>query len=103
MFPNDAILSFKIGAQVMMIKNHKDGLYHNGSIGVIHEMSEDEDGNEVVVVIIDDVLVDVTKEQREVFEPSLNKSTNAIEYESMGMFTQYPFRLGRAVTIHKSQ
>jgi hypothetical protein len=66
----------------MMIKNHKDGVYHNGSIGLIHEMGEDDDGNEVVVVSIDDVLIDVTKEQREVFEPLLNKKTNAIEYES---------------------
>lgn len=103
MFPNDALLSFKVGAQVMMIKNHKDGLYHNGSIGKIHEMSVDEEGNEIVVVSIDDSLVDVTKEQREVFEPLLNKQTNTIEYESKWIFTQYPFRLWRAVTIHKSQ
>ena len=56
-----------------------------------------------MVISIDDILVEVVKEQWEVFEPKLNKQSQTIEYESMGTFIQYPFRLGRAVTIHKSQ
>jgi hypothetical protein len=76
-----------------MIKNHKDGLYHNGSIGMIKSLGEDEDGNETVEVEIDGEYMDVTKEQWEVFEPILNKSNQTIEYESKGTFVQYPFRL----------
>lgn len=103
MHPNDAVLTFKVWAQIMMIKNHKDWLYHNGSIGMIKSLGEDENGDETVEVEIDGEYIDVTKEQWEVFEPILNKSNQTIEYESKGTFVQYPFRLWRAVTIHKSQ
>ena len=39
----------------------------------------------------------------EMFRFALNKSTQKIESKSAGTFTQYPFKLAWAVTIHKAQ
>lgn len=103
MFPNDQELHFKVGAQVMMIKNHKDGNRYNGSIWIIKRLETDEDGEEQVIVTIDWVEYTVTQEQRDVFEPSYNEDEQTIEYNSIWRFNQYPFRLWWAITIHKSQ
>jgi len=103
MFPNEHTLTYKIWAQVMMIKNNKDWLRYNGSIGVISDVIEDTDGGENVIVNIDGVDHAVTQEPRDVHEPRYNEEEKSIEYRTIGTFTQYPFKLGRAITIHKSQ
>lgn len=103
MFPNEQHLTYKIGAQVMMIKNNKDWLRYNGSIGVISDVLEDTDWVENIIVNIDGVDHAVTQEPRDVHEPWYNEEEKSIEYRTIGTFTQYPFKLGRAITIHKSQ
>lgn len=86
-----------------MIKNEKAGLRHNGSIGTIVDMTTDKDGHECVCVSVHGNEVQVGKEPRDVFEPTFNAETQSIDYKVIGTFTQYPFQLGWAVTIHKSQ
>ena len=75
----------------------------NGSVGRIEAVEEDEEGEEVVQIRLQEKgrLISVYPHTWEVFRFSL-KDKNIVS-ESVGTFTQYPFRLAWAVTIHKSQ
>lgn len=102
-FPAAPELAFKIGAQVMMLSNDKDGRWVNGSLGLVQDVRRDSDQTEYIVIRLQDQdePVAVTKHTWEVFQFALSDSQ--IESEPIGTFTQYPFRLAWAVTIHKSQ
>lgn len=101
-FPAELDLRLKIGAQVMFIKNdsEKSKRYFNGKIGVVQELTEDK----IFVQCKDDPEpIEVGKEKWENIRYSLDKSSQQINEEVMGSFTQYPLRLAWAITIHKSQ
>ena len=102
-YPTSTDLSFKIGAQIMMLNNDKDGRWVNGSLGVIKDIEQGVDGEDYVLVRLHDEkqTVEVIPHTWEVYRFSL--AGNEIMAESAGTFTQYPFRLAWAVTIHKSQ
>lgn len=101
-FPNDEVLTFKVGAQVMFIKNDSspEKRYYNGKIGKIIHL----DNNEVVVHCPDDDFnIETTPEIWENINYTVNPETKAITEDIMGTFTQMPLRLAWAITIHKSQ
>ncbi|MDE1900738.1 MAG: AAA family ATPase [Alphaproteobacteria bacterium] len=102
-FPAAPDLSFKIGAQVMMLSNDKEGRWVNGSIGVVEDVRRDADAGQYAVVRLQDGEdpVAVFRHTWEVYRFALDGGQ--IQAESAGSFTQYPFRLAWAVTIHKSQ
>ncbi|MGO9004838.1 MAG: AAA family ATPase [Beijerinckiaceae bacterium] len=102
-FPAAPELSFKPGAQIMLLNNDRDGRWVNGSIGVIASVQEDESGREFVSVNLQDrdEAVKVYPHKWEVYHFVL--ADNQIQSEPVGTFEQYPFRLAWAVTIHKSQ
>lgn len=102
-FPTAVDLNYKIGAQIMMLNNDNEKRWVNGSIGVITGVKEDDEGAEYLTVRLQDHhgSVEVYPHSWEVYRFGLEDG--AIVSEPAGTFTQYPFRLAWAITIHKSQ
>ncbi len=103
-FPTATELQFKAGAQIMLLNNDSKKRWVNGSIGVIEAFRRDEEGEHYVEARLedgDDDLVRVYPYTWEVYRFTLEEG--AIVSEPVGAFTQYPFRLAWAITIHKSQ
>ncbi len=102
-YPTATDLQFKVGAQVMLLNNDQQRRWVNGSIGVIEAVREDEEGEEYLNIRLhdSDKLVSVYRHMWEVYRFSFDGA--AIVSEPAGTFSQYPFRLAWAVTIHKSQ
>lgn len=101
-FPADQTLVLKTGAQVMFIKNDPTGeqRFFNGKIAVVTKL-----GNDTVEVQLDGtgqkLLVEKYTWKNIRYMP--NPSTNEIEEEVIGTFTQFPVKLAWAITVHKSQ
>ena len=102
-YPTATELAFKEGAQVMMLNNDAAGRWVNGSIGTVESLEQDEEGADCLFVRLRDGedLVDVAPHTWDLVRFAL--SDGRIVSEPIGYFTQLPFRLAWAVTIHKSQ
>lgn len=98
--PAPRTLELKVGAQVMFLKNHASWV--NGTIGKILELS-----NQSARVRIEsgpfEGEVTVQKETWERVKYSWNSGQRRIDTMTVGTYTQLPFRLAWAVTIHKAQ
>jgi len=99
-YPAEELVQLKAGAQVMMIKNDPEKKYFNGKIGVVTKLED-----EIVHVQCKDepYAIEVKKEVWENIRYTLNPSTQQVEEDVMGTFSQFPLRLAWAITIHKSQ
>ncbi len=99
MYPAEASLVLREGAQVMFLKNDAIARrYFNGKIGVVKSLSK-----EKIVVDCDGEEIYVAMETWENSRYNLNRTDGKLEQETLGTFTQYPLRLAWAITIHKSQ
>ncbi|HRO76835.1 MAG TPA: helix-turn-helix domain-containing protein [Crocinitomicaceae bacterium] len=101
-YPIDADLTLKVGAQVMFIKNDLsfEKRYFNGKIGVIERL----DSDEISVHFPEEnksIIVDAYEWENVTFE--VNNDTNEIEEKVLGTFVHFPLKLAWAITIHKSQ
>ncbi|MBQ5424374.1 MAG: HRDC domain-containing protein, partial [Bacteroidales bacterium] len=102
MYPTDEVLTLKVGAQVMFIKNDSSPakLYYNGKIGRITEI----DDTKIMVLCKGDLSpIEVKEEKWENIQYVVNNETKEIEQNVIGEFIQYPLRLAWAITVHKSQ
>lgn len=101
-YPTDEVLEFKVGAQVMFIRNDTQSQrYFNGKLGQISRFGDD---GEVWVRCPDnpvEMLIGPVEWQNTKY--SLNEETKKIQENVVGTFTQYPLKLAWAITIHKSQ
>ncbi len=102
-FPTATALNFKIKAQIMLLNNDQKRRWVNGTVGVIEATKIDREGQQYLKVRLpaNDGLVSVYPYTWEIYRSTFD-GKNIIS-ESIGTFTQYPFRLAWAVTIHKSQ
>lgn len=101
-YPAEAILTLKVGARVMILRNDPERQYVNGSIGKVTAMLSDH----ILVTIEDDGLEKEVKLERYTWEQirfKYDEAKGMMESETTGTFTQIPVRLAWAVTIHKSQ
>lgn len=101
LFPLEAKLELKVGAQIMFIKNDISGkqLYFNGKIAKVSNLSQ----KEITVQFEDGTHHTLEKYTWENKRFKVNASTNEIEEEVLGEFKQYPIKLAWAITVHKSQ
>jgi len=101
-YPTDQELELKVGAQVMFVKNDisAEKRFYNGKIGKITNIDE----NTIEVQCPGDYLpIDVEKAEWSNAKYTLNETTQEIEEDVIGTFTQFPLKLAWAITIHKSQ
>jgi ATP-dependent DNA helicase PIF1 len=99
--PADDVLRFKVGAQIMMLNNDQGGRWVNGTIGRIVDVGEDRYGLVVAVEFPDGDCEEVTPYTWEATRPVVDGG--ALRREVIGTFSQLPFKLAWAITIHKSQ
>lgn len=102
LYPTDAALKLREGAQVMFVKNDPEKQFVNGTIGRIIELR-----SENAVVLVEETngkqrKITVTPLDWEIVRYKAG-ATGDIETESIGSFHQLPLRLAWGITIHKSQ
>ncbi len=101
-YPLEAVLELKVGAQIMFVKNDPsaDKHYFNGKMGVIESLS----GAEIMVHFPEEKKsIEVEKYEWENIRYTVNPVTKEIIEEVLGTFTHYPIKLAWAITVHKSQ
>lgn len=103
LFPTEAGLQLKLGAQVMMVKNDPQKKFVNGSIGKVVDMTDEkikvelEDRGQISRVEVEQMDWEIVKFKLKENDPS------QIETETIGTFCQFPLKPAWAITIHKSQ
>lgn len=92
-------LCLRIGAQVMFTRNDPFQRWANGTLGIVHSLTDD-----CIKVRFDNGLTqEVQKVQWESIEYEYDEQTKSSKKKIIGTITQYPLKLAWAITIHKSQ
>lgn len=99
--PVEEVLRFKVGAQVMMLNNDQGDRWVNGTLGRIIGVSGRVGQVEVEVEFRDGTVAEVGVNTWEATRPVVDGGS--LRHEVIGTFTQLPFKLAWAITIHKSQ
>lgn len=102
LYPLEANMSLKVGAQVIFIKNDisLEKRFYNGKMGIIKSLSKDEI---FVHFPEENETIEVEKYEWENIKYTVDPNTKEIVEEVMGTFTHYPLKLAWAITVHKSQ
>lgn len=103
-FPENSLptaknLVLKVGAQVIFIRNDKDGRWYNGTIGRVTYLEPDK----VFVALEDGSEMDVLPEIWENMQYTYNEKEKKVEEKVLGTFMQIPIKPAWALTVHKSQ
>lgn len=100
--PVEERLVFAVGAQIMFFTNDPLGRWVNGTLGHVVEVGVDDDGEpRVGVVLRDGARVDVGPHTWDITRPEVHGGT--LTHLVVGTYTQLPFKLAWAITVHKSQ
>ena len=103
-FPENSLptalnLVLKAGAQVIFIRNDKEGRWCNGTIGKVTRLED----ARVFVSLEDGEEVAVLPEIWENMQYSYNEKEKKVEEKVLGTFMQIPLKPAWALTVHKSQ
>jgi len=96
--PTALELTLKVGAQVIFIRNDKDGRWVNGTIGKISSLEP-----HVKVELEDGDIYTVEPEVWENMQYSYDEEKKVVVENVLGTFQQYPIKPAWAITVHKSQ
>ena len=103
-FPDNSLptayyLALKEGAQVIFIRNDKEGRWCNGTIGRITRLNE----NSVYVALETGEEMRVEPEIWENVLYTYNEKEKKVEEKVLGSFSQIPIKPAWALTVHRSQ
>lgn len=95
-------LRFKLGAQVMMLTNDEADRWVNGTLGTVEEVVDRGDPFPTVWIRMrDGSLAEVDAHRWDITRPQVSAGT--LTHQAVGAYTQLPFTLAWAITIHKAQ
>lgn len=103
-FPAPILMQVKKGAQIMMLNNDTLGRWVNGTIGQIADIVLDEEEGELEAIEVEIPGIGthlISPNTWDVYQFYINGTI--IDSKKVGSFTQFPFRIAFAVTIHKAQ
>ena len=103
-FPENSLptayrLALKEGAQVIFIRNDKQGRWCNGTIGRVTRLSD----QSVYVALEDGAEMQVEWEVWENMQYTYNEKEKKVEEKVLGSFSQIPIKPAWALTVHRSQ
>ena len=103
-FPENSLptayhLELKEGAQVIFIRNDKDGRWCNGTIAIVTRLSE----SRVYVALESGEEMAVEPEVWENMQYTYNEKEKKVEEKVLGSFSQIPLKPAWALTVHRSQ
>ncbi|MCC9042160.1 helix-turn-helix domain-containing protein [Myroides sp. M-43] len=100
-YPIEAKLSLKVGAQVIFIKNDlsAEKRYYNGKMGIVKTLTK----HEIFVEFENKEVIEVERYEWQNVKFTVDPNTKEIVEEVMGTFSHYPLKLAWAITVHKSQ
>ena len=96
----EAVVRYKVGAQVMLLTNDPANRWVNGTIGRVVAVADTKEPL-VTVEFRDGKAAEVGLHTWDVTRPVAEGGS--LRHEVVGTFTQLPFKLAWAITIHKSQ
>lgn len=97
--PTSSTLSIKEGAQVMFIRNDKEGRWINGTLARVSSVDDDR----VMVELEDGSVYNVEPETWENMQYAYDEEKKMVIENVLGTFKQLPIKPAWALTIHKSQ
>lgn len=102
--PTHETLDLKVGAQVIMLNNDREGRWVNGTLGVVKDIyNAGFNAVAVQVTLADATTIEVEPYTWEMFEFFYNENKAGVDSRVAGSFKQLPMKLAWAITIHKSQ
>lgn len=97
--PTALNLVLKVGAQVIFIRNDKEGRWYNGTIGKVTRLED----ARVFVALENGAEMAVLPEVWENMQYTYNEKEKKVEEKVLGTFMQIPLKPAWALTVHKSQ